>query len=476
MIRSLSSFPRSVVLRISNRSNQIQQTLRNNIHQQCVAVQRLAVTSDNAQNPTLNNRFAMQQHVRLIRTTSQLLNSEVIKVPPFADSVSEGDVRFDKKVGDAVAADEVVMEIETDKTTVGVPAPSHGIIEEIYVADGDTVKAGQQLFKLKITGEAPAAKPEAAAPEPPKAAAPPPPPQPEAPKAAPPPPAATTPPPAAATPPPPPPKPTAPAKTVPIAAIRHAQAIDAATVKVPPADYTKEITGTRTEQRVKMNRMRLKIASRLKEAQNINAMLTTFNEIDMSTIMEFRKLHQETFQKRYGIKLGFMSAFCKAAAYALQDQPVVNAVIEDNEIVYRDYVDISVAVASPKGLVVPVLRNVESMNYAEIELGINALGEKARNGTLAVEDMDGGTFTISNGGVFGSLMGTPIINPPQSAILGMHATFERPVAIKGQVVIRPMMYIALTYDHRLIDGREAVTFLRKIKAAVEDPRIILAGV
>jgi 2-oxoglutarate dehydrogenase E2 component (dihydrolipoamide succinyltransferase) len=323
------------------------------------------------------------------------------------------------------------MEIETDKTTVGVPSPAHGIIEEIYVADGDTVKAGQQLFKLKVTGEAPpAAKQEAK----PAAAAPPPPP----PKAAEPPkPAAQAPPPpppqAAAAPPPPPPRPAAPAATVPIAAIRHAQAIDAATVKLPPADYTKEITGTRTEQRVKMNRMRLKIASRLKEAQNTNAMLTTFNEIDMSAIMEFRKAHLEAFNKKYGIKLGFMSAFCKAAAYALQDQPVVNAVIDNGEIVYRDYVDISVAVASPKGLVVPVLRNVEGMNYADIELGINALGEKARNGTLAVEDMDGGTFTISNGGVFGSLMGTPIINPPQSAILGMHGTFERPVAIKGQV-------------------------------------------
>lgn len=282
---------------------------------------------------------------------------------------------------------------------------------------------------------------------------------------------------------------------MPVAAMRHAQAIDSATVKLPPSDYSKEISGTRTEQRVKMNRMRLKIASRLKEAQNVNAMLTTFNEIDMSHIMEFRKQHQEAFLKKHGIKLGFMSAFCKAAAYALQDQPVVNAVIEENvsfftffpllflylifqyhqEIVYRDYVDISVAVASPKGLVVPVVRNCESMNFAEIELAINALGEKARKGTLAVEDMDGGTFTISNGGVFGSLMGTPIINPPQSAILGMHGTFERPIALKGQVVIRPMMYIALTYDHRLIDGREAVTFLRKIKAAVEDPRIMLAG-
>jgi 2-oxoglutarate dehydrogenase E2 component (dihydrolipoamide succinyltransferase) len=337
--------------------------------------------------------------------------------------------RFDKKVGDAIAVDEVVMEIETDKTTVGVPSPGHGIIEEIYVADGDTVKAGQQLFKMKITGEAPKVaeapkKVEAAAPPPPAAAQAPPtpisvpiPPPPQA----------------SATPPPPPPRPSAPQATVPIAAMRHAAQIDAATVKLPPSDYTKEITGTRTEQRVKMNRMRLKIASRLKEAQNTNAMLTTFNEIDMSHIMEFRKLHQDSFLKKYKIKLGFMSAFCKAAAYALQDQPVVNAVIEENEIVYRDFVDISVAVASPKGLVVPVVRNVEGMNYAEIELAINALGEKARNGTLAVEDMDGGTFTISNGGVFGSLMGTPIINPPQSAILGMHGTFERPVAIKGQV-------------------------------------------
>lgn len=474
MIRSISSFPRSVVLRLSNRNNQIQQLLRNNIHQQC-AVQKLVTVSSYGgtnESQSLKNRF-VPQHVRFIQTTAQLL--EVVKVPPFADSVSEGDVRFDKKVGDAVAADEVVMEIETDKTTVGVPSPTHGIIEEIYVSDGDTVKAGQQLFKLKVTDAAPVKA------EKPKEAAAPPPPQPEAPKAAPSPPPQqqqqqATPPPAATTPPPAPPKPTAPKQTVPIAAIRHAQSIDAATVKLPPSDYTKEITGTRTEQRVKMNRMRLKIASRLKEAQNVNAMLTTFNEIDMSAIMEFRKLHQETFQKRYGIKLGFMSAFCKAVAYALQDQPTVNAVIEENEIVYRDYIDISVAVASPKGLVVPVLRNVESMNYADIELGINALGEKARNGTLAVEDMDGGTFTISNGGVFGSLMGTPIINPPQSAILGMHATFDRPVAIKGQVVIRPMMYIALTYDHRLIDGREAVTFLRKIKAGVEDPRIILAGV
>lgn len=221
--------------------------------------------------------------------------------------------------------------------------------------------------------------------------------------------------------------------------------------------------------------MRMRIAERLKEAQNTNAMLTTFNEIDMSRIMEFRKLHQENFTKKYGLKLGFMSPFIAASAYALKDQPVVNAVIDGAEIVYRDYVDISVAVATPKGLVVPVLRSVENKNFAEIEIALAALSDKARKGKITVEDMDGGTFTISNGGVFGSLMGTPIINPPQSSILGMHGVFDRPIAIKGEIVIRPMMYVALTYDHRLIDGREAVMFLRKIKAAVEDPRIILAG-
>uniref|UniRef100_A0A3B5L711 Dihydrolipoyllysine-residue succinyltransferase component of 2-oxoglutarate dehydrogenase complex, mitochondrial n=2 Tax=Xiphophorus couchianus TaxID=32473 RepID=A0A3B5L711_9TELE len=224
-----------------------------------------------------------------------------------------------------------------------------------------------------------------------------------------------------------------------------------------------------------MSRMRLRIAERLKEAQNTCAMLTTFNEIDMTNVKEMRELYKEAFLTKHNAKLGFMSAFAKAASHALMDQPAVNAVIDEatKEIVYRDYVDISIAVATPKGLVVPVLRNVESMNYAEIERTINALGEKARKNELAVEDMDGGTFTISNGGVFGSLFSTPIVNPPQSAILGMHGVFDRPVAINGQVEVRPMMYVALTYDHRLIDGREAVTFLRKVKAVVEDPRLLL---
>lgn len=396
-------------------------------------------------------------------------DAQDVLVPTFADSVSEGDVRWEKNVGDQVAEDETVCEIETDKTSIAVPAPGNGIIEERYVQDGTTVKAGQKLFRIKLTGGAPVPKPQAETSKPAQAA----PPAATSPASTPPPPPSVKP---AAPSTPPPPTPKAPKAAVPPPPPRPVAAAGA-TVKVPPADYTKEITGTRTEQRVKMNRMRHRIAERLKDAQNTNAMLTTFNEIDMTNIIEFRKQQQEAFQKKYGIKLGFMSAFVKAAAHALLDQPVVNAVIDPSgaEIVYRDYVDISVAVATPKGLVVPVLRNVESMNFAEIEMGINALGEKARKNALAIEDMDGGTFTISNGGVFGSLFGTPIINPPQSAILGMHATFDRPVARNGQIVIRPMMYIALTYDHRLIDGREAVLFLRKIKAGVEDPRIIVAG-
>lgn len=408
------------------------------------------------------------EEIKYIHLTAVNLETKIVMVPPFADSVSEGDIRIEKKVGDAVKEDEVVMEIETDKTSMPVPATATGVIEEIFVKNGETVKQGMKLYSITVGAagaSAPAAEKKADAPKPaeaPKPAA-------SAPTA----PTPTS--PAAAGAPPAPRPPTAPSSAIPVAAIRHAQAIDTATVRVPPADPTKEISGTRTEHRVKMNRMRLKIAERLKMAQNTNAMLTTFNEIDMSQIMEFRKANLDAFVKKYGIKFGFMSVFSKACAYALQDQPTVNAVIESDQIIYRDYIDISVAVATPKGLVVPVIRNVERMNYADIELAIAALGEKAKKGALAVEDMDGGTFTISNGGVFGSLMGTPIINIPQSSILGMHGIFDRPIAVKGQVVIRPMMYIALTYDHRLIDGREAVLFLRKIKAAVEDPRIILCG-
>ncbi|KAI3363746.1 hypothetical protein L3Q82_001361 [Scortum barcoo] len=375
-----------------------------------------------------------------------------VKTPAFAESVTEGDVRWEKAVGDSVTEDEVVCEIETDKTSVQVPSPATGVIEELLVPDGGKVEGGTPLFKLRTGAAAAKAAPSPAA-DAPVAAPPPPPPPAAAPTAM----------------PPVPPVPPQAVQARPVSTVKPTAAAPAA---APPA------AGGRGENRVKMNRMRLRIAQRLKEAQNTCAMLTTFNEVDMSNIQEMRILHKDAFLKKHNIKLGFMSAFVKAAAHALTDQPAVNAVIDDTtkEIVYRDYVDISVAVATPKGLVVPVIRNVETMNFTDIEKAINALGEKARKNELAVEDMDGGTFTISNGGVFGSLFGTPIINPPQSAILGMHGIFDRPVAINGKVEIRPMMYVALTYDHRLVDGREAVTFLRKIKAVVEDPRVLLLDI
>jgi len=436
-----------------------------------------------ASNPCLGlpmQTFGMNS--RSFSLTASRDENHTLLCPAFAESISEGDIRFEKAVGDSVSVDEVVCEVETDKTSVPVPSTVAGKVVELLVEDGSTVKPGMQLVVIEIgAGGAAPASPVKAAASPPAAAAPPPPP--------PPPPAPAQPAPQAGaiptTPPPAPPTPSEPMASVPVAAIRHAANIEPAAavpaaasgpapiVRMPPADPTKEIAGTRSEHRVKMNRMRQKIAGRLKEAQNTNAMLTTFNELDMSSIIQLRKEHQDAFVKRHGLKLGFMSAFVKASAYALQQSPVVNAVIDGQEMVYRDFVDISVAVATPKGLVVPVLRNVQDMNYADIEKGIAELGDKAKKNQLSVEDMDGGTFTISNGGVFGSLFGTPIINPPQSAILGMHGTFERPVVRNGQVVIRPMMYIALTYDHRLIDGREAVTFLRTIKAAVEDPRAML---
>ncbi|KAM9421536.1 dihydrolipoyllysine-residue succinyltransferase component of 2-oxoglutarate dehydrogenase complex, mitochondrial-like isoform 2-T3 [Salvelinus alpinus] len=375
--------------------------------------------------------------------TSAARRDEVVTVntPPFSESITEGDVRWEKAVGDSVKEDEVVCEIETDKTSLQVPSPAAGVVTELLVPDGGRVEAGNPLFKLK---KGAAAKAAPAAEVPAAAAAPPPTPA-AVPVAVPP----------------------VAAQAKPFSAVKPTAAAPA-----PPAAAAH---GARTESRVKMNRMRLRIAQRLKEAQQTCAMLTTFNEIDMSNIQEMRKLHKDAFLKKHNIKLGFMSAFVKASAHALMDQPSVNGVIDDTtkEIVYRDYVDISVAVATPKGLVVPVIRNVETMNFADIEKTINGLGEKARNNLLAVEDMDGGTFTISNGGVFGSMFGTPIINPPQSAILGMHGIFDRPVAIGGKVEIRPMMYVALTYDHRLVDGREAVTFLRKVKSVVEDPRVLL---
>ncbi|XP_071972944.1 dihydrolipoyllysine-residue succinyltransferase component of 2-oxoglutarate dehydrogenase complex, mitochondrial [Engystomops pustulosus] len=399
---------------------------------------------------------AFSLHAARFYRTSAVCRQDVLTVntPAFAESVTEGDVRWEKAVGDTVAEDEVVCEIETDKTSVQVPAPSAGVIETLLVPDGGKVEGGTPLFVLRKTGAAPKAKPAETA-APPAAAQPPPP----APAAA-----------AGPIPtviPPVPPVSAQPLETKPVSAVKPSS---------PPASSPGAMSaGARSEHRVKMNRMRQRIAQRLKEAQNTCAMLTTFNEVDMSNIHQMRALHKDAFLKKHNLKLGFMSAFVKAAAFALQDQPAVNAVIDDSakEIVYRDYIDISVAVSTPRGLVVPVLRNVESMNFADIERTIAELGEKARKNELAIEDMDGGTFTISNGGVFGSMFGTPIINPPQSAILGMHGIFDRPVAVAGKVEVRPMMYVALTYDHRLIDGREAVLFLRKIKSAVEDPRILL---
>ncbi|TNN12580.1 Dihydrolipoyllysine-residue succinyltransferase component of 2-oxoglutarate dehydrogenase complex [Schistosoma japonicum] len=371
--------------------------------------------------------------VRQLHFGRCLFTIRVVNVPPFAESVTEGDIVWKKAIGDIVKEDDVIAEIETDKTNVPVPAPCAGVITQLLVEDGSKVTAGQDIFKMEegvVSPPKPAEKPHQ---EPEKSEK-------------------------------------KPVISSPTPTISHPPSTESVPCYTSPPSVPTSLDSTRAEQRVKMSRMRLRIAQRLKDAQTTCAMLSTFNEIDMSNLFELRHQYKDAFLKSHGVKLGMMSTFAKASAVALMDQPAVNAVIDGSDIIYRDYVDISIAVATPKGLVVPVLRNVEKMNYADIERGINDLGVKAREGKLAVEDMDGGTFTISNGGVFGSLFGTPIINPPQSAILGLYGVFDRPVARNGQVVIRPMMYVALTYDHRLIDGREAVTFLRKIKEFVEDPR------
>ena len=377
------------------------------------------------------------------------------------DSITEGTI-VDLPVapGDYVQADDVVVILETDKVSVDVRAPEAGSILEILGEIDDVVEVGSPLFRMDTDAEAPdgsastASTSEAAAtevPEPEPAAAT----------------APSTPEPAVATPPPPPTSSTPPPSAAP-------------TPPSPPKELFPSATaflGQRTERRTKMSRMRQRVAARLKDAQNTAAMLTTFQEVDMGNLMDMRKKYKDAFQEKHGVKLGFMSAFVKASTAALQEIPAVNAYIDDEtkEIVYREYCDISVAVASPGGLVVPVLRNTETMSFADVERTIAMYGQKARDGTLALDDMAGGTFTISNGGVFGSLMGTPIINPPQSAILGMHATKMRAVVNhKGEVVARPMMYLALTYDHRLIDGREGVTFLKSIAEKIADPsRLVL---
>ena len=405
-----------------------------------------------------------------------------IRVPGLGESVTEATVgKWLKAPGEAVRADEPLVELETDKVTVEVPAPQAGVLSEILVQPGGTIAVGGLLGTI---GEG------AGAVAPPK-----PKPLPSAP-------AAPAPKPAAAAPAPQPARTAAATAPILSPAARKiaeennvsAQAIAATgrdgrvtkgdvlaaiearagepkPVYVPPAGPRHEAA---REERVPMSRLRRTIALRLKEAQNTAAMLTTFNEVDMSAIMHLRAAHKDTFEKRYGVRLGFMSFFVKACIIALKEIPSVNGEIEGDDIVYKNYYDIGVAVGTERGLVVPVVRDADRLNFAEIEKKINDFGLRARDNKLKLEELQGGTFTISNGGVYGSLMSTPILNVPQSGILGMHKIEQRPVAIDGKVEIRPMMYLALSYDHRLVDGKEAVTFLVRVKECLEAPeRLVL---
>ncbi|KAJ2283221.1 hypothetical protein GGH14_001033 [Coemansia sp. RSA 370] len=375
---------------------------------------------------------------------------KTIKVPHMADSITEGTLKsWTKQVGEHVEQDEEVASIETDKVDIPVNSPVAGVLRELLANEEDTVVVGQDLFKIEEGAAAEGgAKPKAteapAAAAIPKAEA-----KVEASK-----PEVTT--PAAS-------KPAAPAAPKPAASKPVS----------PPVSFG---APNRSERRVKMNRMRLRISERLKQSQDTAASLTTFNEIDMTNLIDMRKQYKDLVLKTHGVKLGYMGAFVKASSYALQAVPEVNASIDGDHMVYYDYCDVSVAVATPKGLVTPVLRNTERMGIVDVEQEIANLGTKARDNKITVEDMAGGTFTISNGGVFGSLYGTPIINMPQAAILGMHAIKDRPVVVNGEIKIRPMMYVALSYDHRIVDGREAVTFLVKLKEAIEDPRRLLLNV
>lgn len=368
------------------------------------------------------------------------------------ESISEGTVAaILKQPGDAVAEDDVIAQLDTDKVTIDIKyqEKTPGIIKSISIGEGDTVAVGQAFAEVEEKADAADSSKKQTDEEPPQAAD---------------------------------DKKEEKSKSEPQKSEKPKQPETKEAPKrseeAKPSSTEQESVapGSRPERRVKMTRLRLRVAERLKAAQNTYAMLTTFNEVDMTALMEMRNAYKEAFLERHGVKLGFMSAFVKASAAALQSIPAVNGVIEEDSIVYRDYYDVSVAVATPKGLVVPVLRNVDEMSFADVERTINALGRKAKEGTLSIDEMAGGTFTISNGGVFGSLMGTPIINPPQSAILGMHATKVRPAVVNGEVVPRPMMYLALTYDHRLVDGREAVTFLKRIKEIIEDPRRLLLDI
>ncbi|MCY1500187.1 Dihydrolipoyllysine-residue succinyltransferase component of 2-oxoglutarate dehydrogenase complex [compost metagenome] len=403
-----------------------------------------------------------------------------IKAPTFPESVADGTVAtWHKKPGDAVQRDELIVDIETDKVVIEVLAEADGVLAEIVKNEGDTVLSNELLGRLSEGGAAaaaPAAAPAAAAPAAAPAAA------------------------AAAE-----EAILSPAarklaeenaidpnsiagtgkggrvtKEDVVAAVeakKAAPAAPAAKPAAPAAEAPVFAAGDRVEKRVPMTRLRAKVAERLVEAQSAMAMLTTFNEVNMKPVMDLRNKYKDLFEKKHnGVRLGFMSFFVKAATEALKRFPGVNASIDGNDIVYHGYQDIGVAVSSDRGLVVPVLRNAEHMSLAEIEGGISAFGKKAKEGKLTIEDMTGGTFTISNGGVFGSLLSTPIVNPPQTAILGMHKIQERPMAVNGQVVILPMMYLALSYDHRLIDGKEAVTFLVTMKDLLEDPARLLLDI
>lgn len=405
-----------------------------------------------------------------------------IKAPTFPESVADGTVAtWHKKPGEAVKRDELIVDIETDKVVIEVLAEADGVLAEIIKNEGDTVLSNELLGKLNEGGAAAPAAPAAAAPAAAPAA------QAAAPAAAGGDDAILS--PAAR-------KLAEEAGIVPnsiagtgkggrvtkedvVAAVEAKKNAPAAPAKpaAPAAEAPIFAAGDRVEKRVPMTRLRAKVAERLVEAQSAMAMLTTFNEVNMKPIMDLRSKYKDLFEKKHnGVRLGFMSFFVKAATEALKRFPGVNASIDGNDIVYHGYQDIGVAVSSDRGLVVPVLRNAEFMSLAEIEGGIANFGKKAKEGKLTIEDMTGGTFTISNGGVFGSLLSTPIVNPPQTAILGMHKIQERPMAVNGQVVILPMMYLALSYDHRLIDGKEAVSFLVAIKDLLEDPARLLLDV
>ena len=401
-----------------------------------------------------------------------------VQVPQLSESVAEGTLAsWKKKIGEAVARDEILIDIETDKVVLEVPSPGAGVLVEIIKGDGETVVSGELIAKIDTAATAGAAAPAA-----------------EAPKAA-----AAAPAPAAA----------APAGTASPSArkildekgiaaadvagsgrggrVTKEDAVAAQPKAIPPspaaapaaaiaAPTTGVALGERTEQRVPMSRLRARIAERLLQSQSTNAILTTFNEVNMGPVMALRKQYAEKFEKTHGVRLGFMGFFVKAACAALQKFPVLNASVDGNDIVYHGYIDIGIAVGSPRGLVVPILRNADQMSIAEIEKKIAEFGAKAKDGKLSIEELTGGTFSISNGGVFGSMLSTPIINPPQSAILGIHATKDRAVVENGQVVVRPINYLAMSYDHRIIAGREAVLGLVTMKEALEDPSRLLLGV